>query len=466
MDLIAKLRTLSVRPSQSADLAFPMSGVIRGRNSSIAQLGADVPASDFSKLYNKFRWNWTHWHELGGANGTGDERDWATLFYDDLAIRDSLENMSMFTIQNEHLELQLRQMIRERYNIALRTYAHTDKIVQLIKDHSGDSAASPETKWMMLWRLRNAFATRYEMVKKSLTNTPAGDGFGVVRQSRSTTRPQGQVRSETFGAPVGSQTKAAGDHLVHTTGTQGQSQVDTKQTVKNQPSDSLPLVWKSGAWSIPTDEYQANHSYTSYNTSSDSVFSQETATDASQFTTPQQDNEISFLDKKLAVEEQFLQHQLFAFQIPYLRRLMDNEFDNIDDEIAKLQVGLTRSYLTSPFPGIVTAVYKDVGEAVAAGERVIRVENNDELLLVGRIHCRGAIYVGATAEIDTNHLYESNQSLKITGVKVVSIRGHDVDDDEWDIILSCKNPVGQNGRKILPINYHFDKGTTSLSITV
>lgn len=47
-------------------------------------------------------------------------------------------------------------------------------------------------------------------------------------------------------------------------------------------------------------------------------------------------------------------------------------------------------------------------------------------------------------------------------VTIAAIRGHTADDDEWEIILQCSNPLDANGRRQMPINYSFDRDTTAL----
>jgi multidrug resistance efflux pump len=135
-----------------------------------------------------------------------------------------------------------------------------------------------------------------------------------------------------------------------------------------------------------------------------------------------------------------------------------------DLEVRRLQITFAETYLTAPFAGTVTAVFKDVGECVQAGEPVIRVENDAVVFLTGRIQYFGVLKIGQDVVVRAADLYESGQSQDFPG-KVKGIRGHAADDDEWEVFIECDNPVGAGGRRLLPIYYQFDKDTTTILVT-
>jgi multidrug resistance efflux pump len=58
--------------------------------------------------------------------------------------------------------------------------------------------------------------------------------------------------------------------------------------------------------------------------------------------------------------------------------------------------------LVTPINGLVTGVFCDLGDCVQAGQPVMRVENDDEVVIVGTIKFRGVLTVGASASITTN----------------------------------------------------------------
>ena len=48
----AKIRTLTVRPFQSADLAFNEAGILDVQNEDLAKLGVRIPAFDLQTIYS------------------------------------------------------------------------------------------------------------------------------------------------------------------------------------------------------------------------------------------------------------------------------------------------------------------------------------------------------------------------------------------------------------------------------
>src|SRR6185369_3494786 len=98
---------------------------------------------------------------------------------------------------------------------------------------------------------------------------------------------------------------------------------------------------------------------------------------------------------------------LFSFRVPDMSSILQNELNVIDLEILKSQLRFLQTFLLSPISGIVTAVYKDEGEFVQPGDAVIRVENDDTLLLVGVLNCRGGLKPGMEVRVTTTNLYES-----------------------------------------------------------
>ncbi|MGK7958883.1 MAG: hypothetical protein AB4063_27020 [Crocosphaera sp.] len=96
---------------------------------------------------------------------------------------------------------------------------------------------------------------------------------------------------------------------------------------------------------------------------------------------------------------------------------------------------------------------------------VLRIEDDKDLLLVGLINHRGSLRIGDKATIKTNDLFESGEELEFDNFEVVSIRGHDSDNDVWDVILQGKNPQDGSGRTILPINYQFDKDNVTVEFS-
>jgi hypothetical protein len=177
--------------------------------------------------------------------------------------------------------------------------------------------------------------------------------------------------------------------------------------------------------------------------------------------------QISLLDQQFA---QFMYSQ----NLPNLATVFRNELNSIDSNAFRLQVAYLDTILMSPIPGIVTGVYKNPGDAVKAGEPVIRVEDNITIYLVATVVFRGPIVIAppppaapppnSTVTVQTS-LFGAPGALTppLTGI-VVSARGHR-DDDKWDLVVKCTNPVDASGNPVFPLGYHFDFDDTTVSIT-
>ena len=178
----------------------------------------------------------------------------------------------------------------------------------------------------------------------------------------------------------------------------------------------------------------------------------------SEFLHPTLTNSIRNSRAQVELMQQELADLLYSFRVDDLTNIWNNELGGLDQEVRKYQIALIRTFLLPPFSGVITAVYKDVGESVEAGEPILRIEDDEDLLFVGLINHRGSLKIGDKATIQTNDLFETGKSFENPiEVKVVSIRGHNSDNDVWDVILQGKNPLDETGKRILPLNYHFDK---------
>ena len=159
--------------------------------------------------------------------------------------------------------------------------------------------------------------------------------------------------------------------------------------------------------------------------------------------------QISLMDQQFA---QFMYSQNFQ----NLEQVFQNELNSIDGDVYRLQIAFLSTILMSPINGIVTGVYKNPGEAVRAGEPVIRVENNANVLLEGTLIYPGPISIGS--EVTITPLADSPISQQgIPPGHVVALRGHQ-EEDRWQVVVLCLNAG-------LPLGYCFDYDDTEVSIT-
>jgi hypothetical protein len=150
-----------------------------------------------------------------------------------------------------------------------------------------------------------------------------------------------------------------------------------------------------------------------------------------------------------------------------------NELNSIDSNVFRLQVSYLDTILMSPIEGVITGVYKNPGDAVRAGEPVIRIENNKTIYLVATVVYRGPIVLGvpppapavpnSTVTVHTSLFGQPGPKTELKGY-VVSARGHR-DDDKWDLIVECRNPPDASGNPTFPLGYHFDYDDTDVTIS-
>lgn len=159
--------------------------------------------------------------------------------------------------------------------------------------------------------------------------------------------------------------------------------------------------------------------------------------------------------------ERFSQYMTFQ-SLPSLEAIFGNELTAIDMDVKRLQVAYLNTILLPPISGVVTGVYKRVGEAVIAGETVLRIEDNSTVHLAGILIHGGILSLGAGVTVQAN-LFSSSTSTSITG-NIIAVRGDESGDDRWDVVISCPNTDG-DGNPILPLNYNFDFDDTSVTIT-
>ncbi len=178
---------------------------------------------------------------------------------------------------------------------------------------------------------------------------------------------------------------------------------------------------------------------------------------------PRLDNSISHKQLQAGLASEKMQQSIAAVSAPHTERIIADENAAMDAEVRRLQVTFAESYLTSPISGIVTAVFKDVGECVQPGEAVMRIENDTVVFLVGRVQYFGMLRIGQDVIVRATDLFEAGAAEDFRG-RIRGIRGHEADDDEWEILIECDNPVDAQGRRKLPIYYQFDRDTTKIIV--
>lgn len=180
------------------------------------------------------------------------------------------------------------------------------------------------------------------------------------------------------------------------------------------------------------------------------------------FRTPYLEAQAQFDRANSSLSRQIFAQQQRAPMVNNLVTVLQNELNLINLNVYLLQLAYLNTFLTSPIPGIVTGVYKRPGEAVRAGETVVRVENmgnGSTVYLVGTVVYPGPINVGTSSATVTTSLYDAGGAQVSMSGPIIAARGHR-DDNTWQIIVAYVNgaPV------MLPLNYHFDYDNITMTI--
>lgn len=163
-----------------------------------------------------------------------------------------------------------------------------------------------------------------------------------------------------------------------------------------------------------------------------------------------------------------LTKQLFSLYMasqnaPNLATVFNNEKQNIDLDVKRLQLAYLNTILMSPIDGIITGIYKSPGDWVRAGEPVVRVENNSTVILVATLRYQGSISIGQQMTVTTSPFGSSSgQPQPSVPAYIIAVRGHPDEDDLWDVHATYTTV---SSFPMLPPNYHFDYDDTSVTIT-
>ncbi|WP_417395998.1 hypothetical protein [Gimesia chilikensis] len=463
-----KIRSLLVRPIRSVDLAFNMPGVIAFQNTQTAKLGTRITGTNLE----------TSIYELMEQDAkTARSKNLPELTFDATEIASKLSAGTLFAIRNKSLCVALDQKLLQRENIFREQYKHQAKLIKKLKDmYKGGAAvppdsatgSNPKTKQQRLGTLIAASQDKFTALKKAYGKA------GVQGTSSTDVTYNGRIvtKSKTLGSGVQIQ-----GHQTHVHEDNPPS--NPKQILVHHTNAGTPIGYnaKDKKWEDITEEgYRSSEHSLQYlditekNEGNEKGFKQTSTTKHREFVYPRRDALIRFLRTQIDLMDEQLAEEMYGHLVnDDLDKVMKNELELIDNEVLKLQLNLAHTFLTSPVGGLVTAIYKDLGESVSAGDPVLRVEDDSTVLLVGRLRHPGPIRVGATAVIETTSLFENNKIQKFSDAKVVSVRGHAVDNDEWELMLEVENPLvdpshEEKGR-ILPLNYHFDRDNTTIEIT-
>jgi hypothetical protein len=113
---------------------------------------------------------------------------------------------------------------------------------------------------------------------------------------------------------------------------------------------------------------------------------------------------------------------------------------------------------------VVTGIFTNLGNRVRAGSTVIRVEDNQTILIEGTVVHREMVSVGEMLTVGTAQFGDPATPVTIHG-PIVAACGDEADDDRWHITASCYNIDLTTGQPIFPLHYGFDYDDTNADIS-
>lgn len=438
----AKVRNLKVRPLQSADLCFEVDGIMGEQNAQMPMLGLPVVRFDFATFYAK----------LGVENNAADP---GRLKYDSQTIRTdpSVVASLLFALRAESTKAMLDKVIAARENSFYQKYKNQAAIIaQMQAVYS--AAAGAASKPSRLSALQAISQNQHDALAAAYTTDAR---TGVVKTTTSamtnTTNSSGTSKTASNGTVDSSSTN---------TGTQNST---SKADSSGKSGSSDTSSHTDGSASSSTNGSGTDKQLSSGTTDSTSTGLanqvQSTANTDYGYRHPNLENEAQYQRAQVSLIDETFSQFMLGQNLPLLDRVFTNELRAIDLDVKRLQIGYLNTILMSPMDGVVTGVFKNLGDCVKAGEPVIRVENTSEVFLVGTLIFRGLVTVGSKVSI-TTRIFDSPAEVTVSGT-VVSVRGHDSADDEWNVLVRCPNSGA--GAVTLPANYNFDYDDTTVTIS-
>jgi len=447
---IPKVVSLRVRPFQAAHLCFEVGGIL---GESDIELGAPVAAFDFNAFYTTL----SSFPTLRSLTGHGTT---SRLFYEPPQIRGVARPFALVALRAEAQQAALNKAINARENAYVAKYGNIDAISSRTTfDYSPNffGTSKPE-------RLATLSKISQQQADLLIAAYNSEGRTGVVKTTSSV---------------LDSILKSSGTS--RTTGHKGghrDDKSDEKTAEWITPDATFPPPPPGTRIDVVNTDIGVKEDFkegfSSEDSSEDSSENSESTGSANQFQTILNTDygyRIPFLESQAQneraqislIDEQFAQFMSgLSLQNQNLGRILQNELDSIDNDVFKLQIAYLNTILMSPISGTVTGIYKNLGEVVRAGETVLRVENNTDVLLVATLIFRGPISIGSSVTVETTLFDSSGPPTKVGG-PVVAVRGQQ-EDDHWEVIVKCNN-LDSGGNPIFPLGYHFDFDDTNVAIT-
>jgi hypothetical protein len=413
--ITAKTVSVKVRASASALLCFETGGIL-GERSPKFDLGATIPAFDFAGFYATL-----------GSMPTVPGHP-ARLIYDFLEIQGFVDSFWIAALRAENRKAALSKAINARANAFYSKYANAPAIIARMNQLYSPTVAGSKPNRL------DILASISEDQMKALNDAYGKAGYTDVvpyTLSMLNSNTYQQENQESVNFPTSDSTFSSppvGDGL---------NIVGADAILK---AGKVLENFEMGSSTAAQRETIINYGYT--------------------FRFPILENNAQYHRAQISLIDQQFAEFMKGQNLPYLDAVFQNELTSIDSDVYQIQIAFLNTILMSPMAGTITGIYKNPGDAVRPGEPVIRVENNEQILLHATLIYRGPIAVGSTATVSTALFDPATPSVTLTG-PVLAVRGT-ATDDRWEVVIRCNN-LDAGGKPLLPIGYNFDSaydGTT------
>lgn len=439
----ANLISMISQPAQMSYLCFETGGIL---DTCAAQLGEAVNDIPFQKLTDQVK-------TFGTMPG-----DPSRLRGDTDGILQTAQKFALATLRNEDRKTVLDSAVNSRQNIYFSKHANAASVISTIEGlyHKTSPAANP-----------NLLELLSDLSNQQLTELGAAysedDRTGVVKAATSsldtttassgTSNRAGKFFQESVGKNITKGTKLPEDLPLPCEGTL-------------QGSD---LVWPSGYESVRFIAGSARGAaltvgvnFEESTNAGRSAGSQSAQHVDYEYRMPLLEAQARNLRAQISLNDQKFGLFMFGQTIPHLAKIFQNELAAVDFDIYQLQIALLRTILTSPLPGVVTGIYKNPGDAVSAGEPVLRVEDNRVVHLIANLVSYDTIAIGDTATITTTLGGAAHAATTLPPGTVVAARGQGTN-GRWEVVVKVNNIDGA-GNFVLPLGYSFDPEYTTVTI--
>jgi len=424
----AKVISLSVRPSQVSHLCFEVGGIL---GELYAELGDSVTAFDFKAFYAI----------LGSMPTVGSAP--SRLIFDFLEIQAFAHSYTLAALRAESSKAALNSAINARQNAFLAKYGNISAIVSKMQ-----SFYTPTNAGSKFARLSN-LSSISENQKDQLQSAYSADSrTGVIKQTVSSL-------NSTLRSSGSSNTKGR-------TWDDRESVPTTPGILPTPPDAGQPTnpSFSGGDFDENLEFQEGSMGQTTDSTGSATEIQTVINTDYG-YRMPSLENLAQNERAQISLMDEMFDQYMLGLGLPNLEQTLKNELNSIDGDVFRLQIAYLNTVLLSPTAGTVTGIYKGRGDSVKAGEPVVRVENNEVILLVALLKFRGLISIGSNVTVNTT-LFDSPGPITTIAGTVVAARGQ-TEDDHWEVIVKCDNLDA--GTPIFPIGYHFDYDNTTLVIS-